>query len=734
MPVNNPNNVTVLNSNVTGPARSAPSTPPLANGSYLIQMQATDSSGSSEYSLILVTVTGNYKPGRVTSTVTDSWSRRPVWPSTFNAPTTASTPERAAISATDGISASTSISPSKSQRQRHLHAGRPAQDVQSRAHHRQLPLPCILRSSRPTRAFGTLTDSVPAARSTSCSRTASASEAASTTRPATSTPIPTARIQHQRWRSAQSIADRSGNGLTITPNGITSTTGLNVPFVRDSQNRITQITDPQGNVYLYGYDETATWFGHLSADGQQSNLPRSKRAQHQPVHLRPESQYPDYPAHYYASGTDFRCNPLPTTTYYDRRDADGNSSLGKLASVTDAIGNTTSYAYNLSTTSTINGVEVPNTGVTTVTYPPDANGNIGTATMVYDSNGDLLSSTDPLGHTTTNTYDANHNLLSTTDPLGHTTSYTYDANGNKTSPTYPATATSTNTTSTTNYNQFSEPTSTTDEHGNTRTFNYDANYNPASVTDCVGTLMSTQFNATGQCLPAPSAYDITQNPARASQFTYDANGNLASKTDALGRTTSYTYNALGQKITMTEPVPTGSSAAAATTTYTYDAFGNLTQTQAPLGRTTSSTYDGNGNKISDTDARGNVNQLQVRRPQPAHRNRLPRRDATQAQNLRLPQQRGHRDRPERPRHAARLRSRRPPGLGHPGLWHGQRHHHQLRLRQRRAKDQRNRRPRSRYELHLRHRRQPALCHQGLRHGEGQAPQATPTTTRAIRSR
>jgi len=57
---------------------------------------------------------------------------------------------------------------------------------------------------------------------------------------------------------------------------------------------------------------------------------------------------------------------------------------------------------------------------------------------------------------------------------------------------------------------------------------------------------------------------------------------------------------------MTEPVPSGSNAAAATTTYTYDPFGNLTQTSAPLGRVTSSTYDANSNKISDTDARGNV--------------------------------------------------------------------------------------------------------------------------------
>ena len=45
----------------------------------------------------------------------------------------------------------------------------------------------------------------------------------------------------------QSIQDLNNNTLTITPNGITSSNGLNVPFVRDSQGRITQITDTLGN-------------------------------------------------------------------------------------------------------------------------------------------------------------------------------------------------------------------------------------------------------------------------------------------------------------------------------------------------------------------------------------------------------------------------------------------------------------------------------------------------------
>jgi YD repeat-containing protein len=195
-----------------------------------------------------------------------------------------------------------------------------------------------------------------------------------------------------------------------------------------------QITDPQGNVYLYGYDEN----GNLAT----VNYPNTSQP----------STYTYTANHYYLSGTDFRGNPLPAMQYYGTgaTDGEGNSIAGKLESMTDSLNETTSYAYSLST------------DAMTVTYPPDESGNVGHATMVYDSLGDLLSSTDPLGHTTTNTYDSNQNLISTTDPLGHTTSYTYDSNGNRTSQTYPATATSTNTTSYTNYNQYSEPTSTID--------------------------------------------------------------------------------------------------------------------------------------------------------------------------------------------------------------------------------------------------------------------------------
>jgi YD repeat-containing protein len=133
--------------------------------------------------------------------------------------------------------------------------------------------------------------------------------------------------------------------------------------------------------------------------------------------------------HFYESGTDFRNNPLPETTYYASTDTDahGNSLGGRLESVKDAVGVTTTYTYDVTA------------NTTTLTYPPDGSGNVGTATMVYDNMGDLLSSTDPLGHTNTNTYDANQSLLSRTDQLNDITCYADDSNGNRTAVTLPQT-------------------------------------------------------------------------------------------------------------------------------------------------------------------------------------------------------------------------------------------------------------------------------------------------------
>ena len=141
----------------------------------------------------------------------------------------------------------------------------------------------------------------------------------------------------------QSIQDRSGNGLTITANGITSSTGLNVPFVRDSQNRITQITDPQGNIYSYGYDGNGNLATVTYPATSQSNATCGGST------APNTSQYTYAPNHFYTGGTNALCYPLPATNYFGPNDTDPNGLplAGKLQSVTDAAGKTTSYAYDL---------------------------------------------------------------------------------------------------------------------------------------------------------------------------------------------------------------------------------------------------------------------------------------------------------------------------------------------------------------------------------------------------
>ncbi len=611
-PTNNPVSISILPITASSGTIGTLDTTVLPNGSYWIQLFATDTNGDQQYSLILVTVAGNYKPGRVTATVTDL-----VVPATglaINIQRTydslnAGTSSDFGYGWSLGINVNLTVDPQNDVTftlggQRRTFYFTPQQQGCNPLLGCVFPWYWPIFTPQPG-LHGTLTSSAPGCADGLDILTADeyCQDGSQYVPPGYIYTDPNGTAYTiSAAGNLQSIRDRSGNGLTITANGITSSTGLNVPFVRDASNRITQITDPQGNIYSYGYDAN----GNLAtvtypATPQAATCPNAPASNTSQYTYHTELAFPYN--HYYEGGTDGRCNPLPVTAYYDSTTDSGNSLLdGRLLSVTDAFNSTTSYAYNLSTTSTINGVSIPNTGVTTITYPDNS-----TSSMVYDSYGDLLQSTDPNGNTTTDTYDANHNLISVTDPLGNISSYTYDQNGNKTSSTYPATPNSHNTTSTTTYNQYSEPTSTTDELGNARTFNYDANYNPQSVTDSIGTLASFIFNPNQTLSAGAIGYDITVNPAMASQFAYDANGNMISRTDALGRATSYVYNSLGQKTSMVTPTPTlPTGSAASTTTYAYDPFGNLTQTVAPLSRTTSSTYDANGNKLSDTDALGHV--------------------------------------------------------------------------------------------------------------------------------
>ena len=69
------------------------------------------------------------------------------------------------------------------------------------------------------------------------------------------------------------VTDLNGNTLTFGPNGITHSAGKGVIFTRDPDGRITQITDPAGNIRTYAYDANGDL---ISATDQVGNIARYK--------------------------------------------------------------------------------------------------------------------------------------------------------------------------------------------------------------------------------------------------------------------------------------------------------------------------------------------------------------------------------------------------------------------------------------------------------------------------
>ena len=266
----------------------------------------------------------------------------------------------------------------------------------------------------------------------------------------------------------------------------------------------------------------------------------------------------------------------------------------------------------------------------------------GTVALAYSVAGDLSSVTDALGNVTSFTYDASHRLLTKVNALGATiVTNTYDASrgrvilqddGLNTTPlerfnygTYASGSTYTSYQDRAGgitqhgFNSASDPLkivdTTVDPLGGqefqiydaatgTRTayqdslyrqtrFTYDTSGYVLSRTDALGQVASYTYDA------AHNILSITDEAGKVTSMNYGANRQLLSRTDPLGGVTTYTYNAQGLPATVTSP--TGG-----VTRYTYDAQGHLTGKLDPAGSTTSYTYDAAGRMLTRTDGQGNV--------------------------------------------------------------------------------------------------------------------------------
>ncbi len=345
------------------------------------------------------------------------------------------------------------------------------------------------------------------------------------------------------------IIDPNGNRIDFTENGIIHSDGTTVYFQRDSEGRITDILDPNGNVQSYTYDSNGDLTAHTDAEGAKTTF--AYNGNHGLVDIT---------------------DPLGRRQIRNIYDNDG-----KLIAQEDADGNRTEFNHDLEGRESV------------------ITDRLGRVTVHrYDDRGNITSTVDALGGVTQYTYDADDNQLSMTDPLGNTTTATWDDRRNQLSQTDPLGNRVEFT-----YNQFGNELTVTDARGNTFENSHDNFGNLLSIKDPLGNIAGNSLNAKGLVSFRQDA------EGNRTSFTYDNEGNKLTETDAEGVVTTYTYDDNGNQLSMSRPRSLADgSVTTDTTTYEYDKRDQLIKTTDALGNITRVEYDLSGREIAIIDALG----------------------------------------------------------------------------------------------------------------------------------
>ncbi|MBF6556313.1 MAG: hypothetical protein IVW52_09100 [Acidimicrobiales bacterium] len=273
------------------------------------------------------------------------------------------------------------------------------------------------------------------------------------------------------------------------------------------------------------------------------------------------------------------------------------NAANQLTSTTDPLGNTTANAY------TISGSGIPVGLLYCTVDPVDYQASVtcpaygaahvdGTATKTFDANGDVLTSTDANGNTTSFTYGsaANPGLpTTTTDPDGKVTTDTYNAQGEILTQVV---------------------TGTTGTYTATTQYAYDSAGRKFCQVD------PYEYSNSIRCPGTPPTSPPSGTPGY-SDTIYNSNGQVTSTTSPIGGTSQYAYDGSGNKyctvtptnysggtrcptsLPLTTPTP-GSDSYLGATIDTYDADNRVSQVTNPLGGITLSSYDSAGNLVQST--------------------------------------------------------------------------------------------------------------------------------------
>ncbi len=451
-------------------------------------------------------------------------------------------------------------------------------------------------------------------------------------RPSSSQPLRVTQIKDPVGRALHLTYD-SNNRITSVTDPINRT----VAYTYNSQGTLETVTDPEGGVTQYDYDTNNQLITITDARGivvAQNTYDANGR-----VIEQIQADGGVWAFAYELFNPLVALSPIQATTVIDPR---GNpttfrfSPQGFVLSRTDELGQTTQFEKENGTNLEISRTDFLGRTIHFTyddqgnrTSTQDLEGNVITfeygtpfnlrtkiidefnqvTEFAYDSaNGNLLTTTDPLLHTTTRTYntfgqlatvqgpiatepptiftyDAHGNLIATRDPLGHATGYEYDAVSRLITLTD-----SRGFARQTQYDDLDRITQTTDALQGLTKYTYDPNGNVETVTDAKDQTTTSTYDVMNQL-------ETRSDPlGRTESYFYDLSGNLARFVDRKGQESLFTYDKRNRQIE--------AQYIDVTTTFVYDNIGRLVQTTDSLSGSIESTYDDRNRLIREVTPQG----------------------------------------------------------------------------------------------------------------------------------
>lgn len=207
--------------------------------------------------------------------------------------------------------------------------------------------------------------------------------------------------------------------------------------------------------------------------------------------------------------------------------------------------------------------------------------------MAYDATGKVTRITQPDGSFLVFGYDAARRMNRVEDSVGNVIGYSLDGAGNRFAETTRDAQGVLRKSLTRLFDDLGRVVTIADASANATDLTYDIAGNLESVTDPLGRVGNSGYDALGRLRQSIQNVGGTGEQRAQTSMSYDAVDNLTAVIDPKGLTTHYEYNGLGNLVRLVSP-DTG------TATYGYDAAGNRTRQVDARGVETQYQYDALG--------------------------------------------------------------------------------------------------------------------------------------------